>query len=107
METGKLDQQITLQSLSEVQNSFGEVSNSYSTVATVWGQVISQRGQESFQSARVNARESIRVGVRYRADVTLKWRFTWNGQTYNIVYLDRASRRDGMLWLTGELNGAN
>lgn len=107
MITGELDQQIILQSLTETQNDFGELDQSYSTQATVWGRVISEKGNEAFESARVNARQKVRVAIRYRTDVTQKWRFQWGGQTYNIIYIDRTLRRDGELWLTGEVNGAS
>lgn len=105
MGSGSLDQQIILKSLSET-NSFGQVTPSYTTVATVWAEVVSQRGQEAFEAARVNAKETIRVRIRYRTDVTNKWRFVWEGQTYNIIHTDRSSRRTGYLWLTGEVMGA-
>lgn len=106
MKTGQLDQQIILQSLTETQNEYGEKTLAYATEATVWGRVVSEKGNEAFESARVNARAGVRVAIRYRTDVTPKWRFQWQGQTYNIVYVDRSLRRDGELWLTGELNGA-
>lgn len=106
MQTGKLDQRVIIQALTVTQNDLGESLQSYATLATVWGHVMSQRGQEAFEAARVNARETIRVQVRYRDDVTLKHRIQWQSQTYNIIALDRSSRRDGYLWLTAEVNGA-
>jgi SPP1 family predicted phage head-tail adaptor len=106
MQSGKLDQRITIQSLTETQNSLGETVNSYSTVATVWGRVVTERGTEAFESARVNARETVRVEIRYRSDVTDKHRIQWNGYNYNIVYTDRTKRREGDMWLTCELVGA-
>lgn len=105
MESGSLDQQIILKSFSET-NSFGQLTPAYTTVATVWAQVISQRGQEAFEAARVNAKETVRVKLRFRDDVTNKWRFVWEGQIYNITHTDRSSRRKGELWLTGEVVGA-
>lgn len=106
METGKLDQRLILQSLTETQNKSGETVQSYTTVATVWGRVISEKGREAFESARVNARENLRVAVRYRDDVTNKWRVQWMSQNYNITNVDRTMRRQGELWLTLEVVGA-
>lgn len=102
---GKLDQQIKLQSLAEV-NQGGQLVQSYDDVADVWGHVISQRGNEAFESARVNARETIRVKIRFRDDVLTKWRVGWSGQFYNIKHIDRSQRRDGWLWFTAEVVGA-
>ena len=105
MRTGDLDQRIVLQSVTST-NNVGSVTESYATVATVWGHVMSQRGQEALESARLNARETIRVKIRYRTDVDVKWRIQWGGQNYNIKAVDRSNRRDGELWLTAELVGA-
>lgn len=98
---GKLDNLVILESLSTT-NTSGSVTNSYSTVATLWAHIISERGQEALQSARVNYREKIRVCIRYREDVTAKHRLTWEGRAYNILAIDRTDRRKGFLWLTCE-----
>lgn len=106
MNIGNLDQPIIFKSLSETQDEFGQAVQSYTTVDTVWGYVITQRGSEAFESARTNAREIIRVLVRYRTDVTTKWIITWENQDYNVTAIDRSKRRDGELWLTAETVGA-
>jgi len=102
---GKLDQVITLQSPS-VTNVSGSVTETYSTVATVWGHVITKHGQEAMESARVNAKETIRLMIRYRTDVTNKWRVSWLDQNYNIVNVDRSGIRQGEMWLTCQVVGA-
>ena len=105
MRTGKLDQQIVIQSLTETSNG-GSLSRSWSTLATVFGHVMTAKGNEAFQAARVNADETIRVTIRYRADVTTKHRIQWQSQNYDITAVDRSGRRDGELWLTAQLLGA-
>lgn len=105
MQTGKLDQRIILQSVSET-NDNGQLLLTYSTVATVWGKVISQRGNEAFEAARTNATETLRILIRHRDDVTNKWRVSWNDQFYEVINTDRSMRRKGELWLTARLLGA-
>ena len=105
MQIGKLDQRVVLQSLTET-NDRGAVSQAWEDVATVWAQVISQRGSEAFESARLNATETIRVQMRYRADVTTEWRLVWASQNYSIIAVDRSQRRKGELWVTAQLMGA-
>lgn len=105
-QTGKLDQRVTLQSLAETNNS-GQLQQVYSDVATVWAEVIARKADEAFEAARTNARRTIRVRIRYRADVTTKWRLVWQGQAYNIIDPDRSARRDGSLWLTCEAVGTS
>lgn len=104
MMAGQLDQRISLLEKQEV-NEGGSLKISYVEQATVWAQVISQKGAESFEAARVNARETVRIQIRYReADATMRVR--WLGQDYNIIYIDRSARRDGALWMTCEVVGA-
>jgi len=105
MKTGKLDQQIVIQSLTETSDG-GSLSRSWSTLATVFGHVMTQRGSEAFEAARVNARETIRVMIRYRSDVTTKHRIQWASQSYDITAVDRSGRREGELWLTAQVVGA-
>ena len=104
-QAGKLDQQIILKSVAE-SNVSGEMTKTVAIVATVWAHVISQKGSEAFETARMNARDNIRVLIRYRTDVTDKWQFVWEGQTYNVKNVDRSQRRKGQLWMTAECVGA-
>jgi SPP1 family predicted phage head-tail adaptor len=104
VKAGDLDQRITLQALSEV-NESGELVQSYATKAIVWAKLISWKGTEALEAARVNAREYIRIGIRYRDDVNDTWRVLWGGRTYGIIHLDRTGRRKGELWVTVESVG--
>lgn len=105
MQIGKLDQWVTIQQPSEM-NDMGSLTKSFSTIATVRARVISERGTEAFESARINAKERIRVLIRDRTDINSKWRIVWLGQNYNVMIVDRSERRDGKLWFTAEAVGA-
>lgn len=105
MKIGELDQLVTLQSLAET-NDEGDLTQAWTTVATVFAKVKSERGTEAFESARVNARETIRVMMRYRSDVTTKWRIEWMSQFYSVTAIDRSGHRKGELWVTAQLVGA-
>lgn len=99
MQSGKLDQRVELQELDET-NTGGALSQEYTPVATVAARVVFQRGDDTFEAAKVNAQAVIRVLIRYRSDVTTKWRISWQGQAYKIAAVDPSKRRDGELWLT-------
>lgn len=106
MRGGDLDQKITLYSYNKATVA-GDVKETYTAITpNVWGEVLTPRGSESFAASRVQARETIRVKLRYRADVITKWRLGWNGQIYNISAVDRSQRRKGELWVTAEVIGA-
>ena len=105
MNIGELDQLVTLQSLAET-NVEGSLTRVWTTIETVFAKVKSERGTEAFESARTNARETIRVMMRYRADVTTECRLIWMGQNYEIQAVDRSGHRKGELWVTAQLVGA-
>lgn len=71
-----------------------------------WAYVTSPRGTEAFESARTNATETIRLCCDYRDDVLTTWRVKWLDQYYEIVHLDRSKKREGELWVTARLVGA-
>lgn len=102
MQTGKLDQRVTIEAMTEV-NESGSLTKSYADVTTVWAHVISQRGNESFEAARTNTRETIRVKMRFRTDITPESRIRWRDTSYNVKYIDESNRRNGELWLTCEV----
>lgn len=105
MQAGNLDQQIKLFSVTE-STPEGELDLQYQYVCTVWSRIISQKGSEAFESAKLNAKETIRVLVRYRDDVTAKWQIEWQGRKYSVVTPpDRSERRKGNLWLTCQAVG--
>lgn len=105
MNIGELDQRIKLQSLVEI-NDEGSLTQTWKTLEIVYGKVKSERGSEAFEAARTNARETIRVLIRYREDITTKWRLEWMGQFYSVTAVDRSAHRRGELWLTAQLVGA-
>ena len=105
MRAGDLQEQVILKQPTET-NSFGSLTTTYAVVATVFAHVLTQRGDEAFEAARVNAKETIRIKMRYRADVTTKWRVEWRAQNYNITAVDRSMQRDGELWVTAQVLGA-
>lgn len=105
MFSGKLEHEILLQTLQET-NVQGENKQTWVTIATVWANIISQRGSEAFEAARINARQTLRILIRYRDDVDTSSRIEWQGQQYNIIAVDRTNRRKGELWITAQVMGA-
>jgi SPP1 family predicted phage head-tail adaptor len=102
---GKLNRLVTLQRKTET-NVLGSLTESWSTVGHVWAYIKTQSGKEAFESARVNATETIRLMMHYREDVSVKWRIIWEGQNYSVTVVDRSERRKGFLWVTAQVTGA-
>lgn len=102
MRTGKLDQRVTLQTLTESRNEYGELIKTYADADTVWADVISRKGDESFEASRMQSNKQIKIKMRYRSDVTTEYKIKWMDQSYNVIDVDRSLRRDGELWLMCE-----
>lgn len=105
MRTGDLDQRIRLLAPDNINNN-GSLTVAYVEVAEVWGAVSAPRGNEAFEAGRTNARETIRLKLRWRNDVKSDWAIEWFGQRYNVTHVDRSLRRHGELWLNCEIVGA-
>lgn len=108
MQTGDLKHEITFQRPVESRDR-GAVVITYATDSppdTVFAKVLSERGSEAFESARVNARETVRACVRYRDDVVTKWRFLWRGRAYYVKRVDDSQKEEGWLWVTAECTNA-
>ena len=104
LSTGKMDARVELQSKTQV-NELGQMVTTWNDEGAVWARVVSQKGSEAFESARENARETIRVGLRYRDDINTGWRLIYMDEAYSINYVDRSNRRQGEIWVTAELIG--
>jgi SPP1 family predicted phage head-tail adaptor len=65
-----------------------------------------KRALKHYKRQETNARAVVRVCIRYREEVTTKWRMQWEGQNYNILAIDRTNRMNGELWFTAEVVGA-
>lgn len=103
MRIGNLDDRVALYSVAQAKDAAGAIVDTPTPVATVWAEVIPQRGDESFKAAQQQAARTIKIKLRYRADVETSWLAEWNGDQYDIVDVDRAQRRDGELWLMAVL----
>lgn len=104
-----LNDQLVYFEYPETVNNAGDVSTTWhdasgnSPRAPDYAQVLTQKGNEAFEAARVQSKSTIRCMVRFRSDVKTTWRVEWESEKYNIVEIDRSKRRDGELWFTAEI----
>lgn len=94
MKAGDLDQRVTLQSRSVVTDAYGQDTISWVDIATVWAQCHALRGREFFAAAQVQQEQSVKVRIRYRADVDQKCRLVWKGVNHDITGVIPVGRKD-------------
>lgn len=111
MNAGLLDEIVYLETPTNTNNA-GEVKTTWadasgeSPAVPDFAMVLTEKGDEAFESSRRNADQTIRVKIRFRDDVKTTWRCQWEGQYYYLQSVDRSERRAGYLWFTAKATGA-
>lgn len=94
MNIGQLDQRVTLQARSVVTDALGQDTITWVDVATVWAQCQSVRGREFFAAAQVQQEQTVKVRIRYRADITPLHRLVWQGRAHDITGVVPVGRKE-------------
>ncbi len=107
IQSGDLDQRVTLQSKSVTRAANGEEVVTWADVATVWAQVHELRGREYFAGAQLQDTTDVRVRLRYRSGVVREQRLLWRGAPLDIVSVIEVGRKDSLelMCLSGVRNG--
>lgn len=84
MQSGRLFNQVMIQSYTATRASNGEEVKSWSTVATVWASVEPLSGRELLAARDVRADVTTRIRIRYRTGITPKMRAIMGSATYEI-----------------------
>jgi SPP1 family predicted phage head-tail adaptor len=97
MMASALDLRIVIQAKTSAQDeSFGGAVETWEDVVTVWAQYLPGGGNERFAAAQVYAETQARFRLRWRDDVTVQNRITFEGKTYDILAVDEIGRRHGL-----------
>lgn len=91
---GKLNRRLILEAPMETDDGAGGVSRTFDAVATLWASVTPVSAQEEIEAARLGARITHRISLRFSNDITTRHRFRDGDTVYRIVTLrDRDGRR--------------
>ncbi|WP_395543273.1 phage head closure protein [Neotabrizicola sp. sgz301269] len=102
---GKMNERITLQSLTRLGDSGGgstEVWANIPSVPIVWAQVMAKAGKEGLVSDRISASMVTLFIIRNRADLDETMRIVWRGSNYNIRGIRREGHRAAYLTIEAE-----
>lgn len=84
MQPGDLNEEIIIQSYTEIRSATGSTTYSWSTYATVWARAMEQTGREFFQSDQENPEARAVFRIHYRSDLDRKMRIVYRGDNWNI-----------------------
>lgn len=97
METiGLLDRCVRIESRTLAQDSYGESLETWAVLESVRAGVKYMRGMEPFQGDQYNAKRVVQFTIRYRTGIDETARIVWEGDTYDIDYINQKGRHQ---WL--------
>jgi SPP1 family predicted phage head-tail adaptor len=96
MRAGSLDRRVTILRRALTRNAYGEQEETYSTLDTVWAQKLDVAGREFLAARGTMAENSTRFRLRYRSDLVLTDRLSYNSVEYDIQQIAELGRQDGL-----------
>ncbi|MDC9583359.1 phage head closure protein [Xenorhabdus sp. PR6a] len=107
MRAGRLRHRVTIQKNESSRSPMGSVINKWVDVAEVWAEVRTISGRELVASSAVFSEVTIRIWLRYRADITTGHRIVYQGKplVIAVVIPDTKHTRLELLCKGGVRNG--
>lgn len=99
---GQFNRRLVVEAPVETGDGAGGVTRSYSAVATLWASVTPVLAQEEIEAARLGARITHRIGIRFSRDITTRHRFREGNAVYRIVSLRDHDGRKRFLDISAE-----
>ena len=96
MQAGKLDRVVSFERLSETVGTTGAVSTTWDPFAVVRASVTDATQEEIEGGKGEHLKVRITVLMRYRDDISLSDRLTYEGRAFNIVSMVEIGRRKGL-----------
>ncbi|HWK97665.1 MAG TPA: phage head closure protein [Pseudolabrys sp.] len=93
VDIGALDRRLILQAPGEIDDGAGGVTRDYTTVTTLWASVTPVSARGDVDAERLGAALRWRIVIRFRDDVTTRYRFIDGAHVYRIVALRESGRR--------------
>ncbi|MBD2782858.1 phage head closure protein [Xenorhabdus szentirmaii] len=85
MRAGRLRHRVTIEKQTSSRTPSGSVIREWSDVASVWAEVRPISGRELVASGAVLTEVTIRIWLRYRADITTSHRIIYQGNSFAIT----------------------
>lgn len=96
MQAGLLRKRIAIKKSTQTQNSFGEKIYTWTNFAIVWAEVVPVTGREFFESNQFIQESTIKFRIRYRNDFNESAQISYDGATYDIIYIAEIGNKDGI-----------
>jgi len=102
----RLDETIYIQSQTAVHDGQGGVVREWSDKKKIFAEVKARTGTEKFQSGEVRVVGSYTFTIRNNRQIIQEEdRIFWNNELYNVVFVERQSKRDLYIKIHAEIGG--
>lgn len=109
MRAGRMRHRVTIQAPGLAPASeYGDQATTWADVATVWAEVKPLSGRELFAAQAVQGEATVKVTMRYRADLTTAMRLLHGSTIYDIHHVPPVAGRENemiLLCSTGRTRG--
>lgn len=105
---GNMDRRVILQSPNQARDAMGQMVLTWTDVATVWAEQVSMTSREKIAAAGTVAERMSKFRIRFRTDVTERWRLVEGSTGYDITSAQPyGSRKDRLelLCMEGQKDG--
>lgn len=100
MAAGQLRERIEIQVKTSTDDGMGGFTETWATAATVWGRTWGATGSERMLASTNQAQVSRHFAIRYFADLTTQHRVIFDGQSYNVTFVNHI-KQDGLTYFDG------
>lgn len=107
MRAGSLRHLVTIQSYTEISNTFGEASKAWAEFSEAYANITPLKGTEKYLSKEKHATATHQVTIRYLDGVDTKMRIIYGSRTFEIVSVANVGERDRMMQLIVEEEAEN
>lgn len=103
---GNFNRRIVIQSFTVGRNEVGEEIKTWATWKTVWAEMLPEKGDETFQSDRRVATQTVKFRIRFLAGVGPDKQILFEGKTFEIVDVAETRRREELVLTATVLDAA-
>lgn len=96
MRAGDLNRKITIQSVTQTEDTYGAPVDTWATFVEVWAQVKPIRGDEYFAAQQVNARVDAVFRLRWLSGVLETMRIHYDDKLWDIRSINELGFREGL-----------
>ena len=93
IDPGQFNWRLMLEAPVEAADGAGGVTRSYVAIATLWASLEPVSARGNVIASALGATITHRIGIRYRADITLRHRFRDGSQIFRIVAMRNRDKR--------------